>query len=58
MDRLTRNALRLGLAGAGLVVLGAGFLGQASADEEPTGQPDVQDVANVVPFPLGAPDEG
>ena len=35
MDSLARNALRLSLAGAGLAVLGAGFVGQASAAELP-----------------------
>lgn len=58
MDRLTRNALRLSLAAAGVMVLGAGYVGQASADEEPTGNPDRQDIATVVHHPLGAPDEG
>lgn len=35
MDSLARNALRLSLAGAGMAVLGAGFVGQASAAEAP-----------------------
>lgn len=35
MDSLARNALRLSLAGAGMAVLGAGFVGQASAAELP-----------------------
>ncbi|RZT83276.1 hypothetical protein EV383_0075 [Pseudonocardia sediminis] len=35
MDSFARNALRLTLAGAGVVVLGAGFIGQASAAELP-----------------------
>lgn len=58
MDKLARNALRLSLACAGVVVLAAGYVGQASADEEPTGNPDGQDVGNVVHHPLGAPAEG
>ncbi len=33
MDSFARNALRLSLAGAGVAVLGAGFVGQASAAE-------------------------
>lgn len=33
MDKFARNALRLSLAGAGVAVLGAGFVGQASAAE-------------------------
>jgi hypothetical protein len=35
MDSFARNALRLSLAGAGVAVLGAGFVGQASAAEQP-----------------------
>ena len=35
MDTFVRNALRLSLAGAGIVVLGASYVGQASADESP-----------------------
>ncbi|TCK27476.1 hypothetical protein [Pseudonocardia endophytica] len=33
MDTFARNALRFSLAGAGVVVLGASYIGQASADE-------------------------
>ncbi len=33
MVKFGRNALRLSLAGAGVAVLGAGFVGPASADE-------------------------
>ncbi|MBW0103109.1 hypothetical protein [Pseudonocardia sp. KRD291] len=35
MDSIARNALRLSLAGAGVAVLGAGFVAQASAAELP-----------------------
>ena len=35
MDSLARNALRISLAGAGIAVLGAGFVSQASAAEQP-----------------------
>ena len=37
MDSFARNALRLSLAGAGVAVLGAGFVGQASAAEAQPG---------------------
>ncbi len=33
MDTFARNALRVTLAGAGIAVLGASYVGQASADE-------------------------
>jgi hypothetical protein len=51
MDSFARNALRLSLAGAGVAVLGAGFVGQASAAEtqpgaDPLNSP-VPDTSNV-----------
>ena len=42
MNPHARTALRVSLAGAGVAVLGAAFVGQASADEEPTGNPDAE----------------
>lgn len=47
MDSLARNALRLSLAGAGAAVLGAGFIGQASAAELPAAPsaPDAPDTS-------------
>jgi hypothetical protein len=36
METFARNALRISLAGAGIVVLGASYVGQASADEAPS----------------------
>ena len=39
MDTFARNTLRITLAGAGIVVLGASYVGQASADESPTSDP-------------------
>jgi hypothetical protein len=46
MDSFARNALRLSLAGAGVAVLGAGFVGQASAAEA---QPGVDTLNNPAP---------
>lgn len=46
MDSFARNALRLSLAGAGVAVLGAGFVGQASAAEA---QPGADMLNNEVP---------
>ncbi len=51
MDSFARNALRLSLAGAGVAVLGAGFVGQASAAETAPGadllNTPVPDTSNV-----------
>lgn len=51
MTSLARNALKLSLAGAGVAVLGAGFVGQASAAEQPAGSDllnsPVPDTSNV-----------
>jgi hypothetical protein len=51
MDSFARNALRLSLAGAGVAVLGAGFVGQASAAESAPADdmlnPTVPDTSNV-----------
>lgn len=56
MDTFARNALRLSLAGAGVAVLGAGFVGQASAAEAPTDAVDAgaPDTSNVEPTLTGA----
>ncbi|MDN5919953.1 MAG: hypothetical protein L0I76_33455 [Pseudonocardia sp.] len=58
MDSIARNALRLSLAGAGAAVLGAGFIGQASAAELPAAPstPEVPDTSlaeNVLPADVG-----
>ncbi len=49
MDSFARNALRLSMAGAGIAVLGAGFVGQASAAEAPADalNPSAPDTSNV-----------
>lgn len=51
MDSFARNALRLSLAGAGVAVLGAGFVGQASAAEaaptDGTLNPSALDTSNL-----------
>lgn len=57
MDTFARNALRFTLAGAGLVVLGAGYVGQASAAPAPV--PDQGGTAlQAVPTPQDAPATG
>ena len=65
MDTFARNALRITLAGAGIAVLGASYVGQASAEEAPAGaadspspstSEDAGSAAQSVPTPSGPQD--